>query len=116
MSKGSALTRNQWALLKHWIILVIVAELLMLFLSKSLFIIYLVIGGLFLAGFILRVLHLYPDKDEPLILDSSAALIAVIFALLAKGLGLSGARFILIFTSSLIILPHLLYIVSKKDI
>ncbi len=77
---------------------------------------YLVIVLLFLGGFILRLLNLYPGRPEPLILDFSGILIALGFAYLANTLGLSSLRFLLIFTSSLIIVPHIIYIVKKIDI
>lgn len=73
--------------------------------------IYGVIAGLFLVGLMLRILRLYPGKEEPLILDLSAVIIAIIFAFIAHHIGLSNIRFILIMVSSLIIIPHIIYIV-----
>ncbi|MBD3264063.1 MAG: hypothetical protein GF375_03055 [Candidatus Omnitrophica bacterium] len=109
-------TKNQRRYLIYWLIITAIAEGLMLFLNKNLTIIYLIIAALFLAGFTLRVLKLYPGKDEPLILDSSAVLLSLGFVRASEVLGESNLRFLLIFTSSLIIFPHLLYIIRKKDI
>jgi hypothetical membrane protein len=110
------LTKSQWAHLKHWFVLLVFAEGLMLLLSRYLSIIYLFIGGLFLLALLLRLLGIYPGKKEPLVLDSSAVLIALILAYVSRALQLQRARYMLIFVSSIIILPHLLYILSKRDI
>ncbi|MFC1704558.1 hypothetical protein ACFL1E_07265 [Candidatus Omnitrophota bacterium] len=110
-----SLTQRQWSLLVHWLILVLVVEGIMLVLSRSLSFIYLIVACLFLAGFILRVAHLYPGKEEPLILDISAVVFALMFAYVASMLSLSNMRFALIFSSSLIILPHIVYILGSKN-
>lgn len=110
------LTKNQWSYIRHWIALVVIAESVMLFLNRDLFIIYLIIAILFLGGFCLRSLKLYPGKEEPLILDASAVIISVLFAYISNPLKTTNIRFILIFVSSIIILPHLIYIVYKQDI
>lgn len=88
----------------------------MLLLNRYLFLIYLIIAALFFGGFCLRIVKLYPGKAEPLILDSSAVVLGIAFACISNALKASGVRFILIFTSSLIIAPHLVYILRKKDI
>jgi hypothetical protein len=117
MASGmSALTKNQWRHIRHWIVLVALAEGLMCAVNRYLSLIYLVIAISFLAGFALRVFNLYPGKTEPLSLDSSAVAIALIFSYIAGCLEGSPLRFLLIFISSLIMLPHLIYIISKKDI
>lgn len=77
---------------------------------------YLVIALLFLGGFVLRLLNLYPGRPEPLILDLSGIFIALVFACAANILDLSSLRFLLILISSLIILPHIIYIVKRTDI
>lgn len=109
-------TKNQWSYIAHWIILVIIAEVLMLIFNRYLSSIYLIIACLFLVGFCLRLLKLYPGKEEPIILDSSAVIISILFAYISNILQQTNLRFILIFISSLIILPHLIYIINKKDI
>jgi len=110
------LTKNQRSYIIHWLILLIIAEILMLIFNEYLSLIYLVIACLFLVGFCLRLLKFYPGKEEPLILDSSAVIIGILFAYISNILKEINLRFILIFISSLIILPHLIYIVKKKDI
>ena len=110
------LSKNQWSYLWHWIILLILAELLMMIFNYYLWIIYLVIAGLFLGGFLLRVFNLYPGLKEPLVLDFSAVLISLLMfyiSILIKG---SNIRFVLILVSSIIILPHLIYIIRREDI
>ena len=110
------LTSRQWAYIKHWIILVVIAECIMLVFNKNLTACYLVIAALFLGGFCLRVLNLYPGKPEPLILDLPGIIIALAFAYLAEILKISNLRFLLVFVSSLIILPHIIYIINKTGI
>ncbi|UCC94871.1 MAG: hypothetical protein JSW40_08675 [Candidatus Omnitrophota bacterium] len=109
-------TQNQKSLIIFWVIVVIIAESIMFVLNKHLAILYLAVACLFLAGFILRVLNIYPGKKEPLILDFSAMVIALLFAYVSQIFELSNGRFILIAISSLIIFPHLVYIRSNKDI
>jgi len=86
----------------------------MLSLNHYLVEIYAVVAVLFLCGFLLRVTKLYPGDQEPLILDLSAVVIALIFAAGAYALKVSGWRFCLIFCSSLIIFPHFVYISRAK--
>lgn len=110
------LSQNQRGLIWHWVILVAAAELLMLAFNKDLALIYGVIAVLFSGGFCLRVCRLYPGKEEPLILDAAAVVISVLFAHWARALENSNARFALIVISSLIIWPHIIYILQKEDI
>ena len=86
----------------------------MLVFNYFLFKIYMAIAVLFFGGFLLRVLRLYPGKREPLILDFSAVMLAVGFALIARTLDESHWRFLLILCSSLIIVPHFIYIALEK--
>jgi len=109
-------TRTKKSLIIYWVTLVIIAEIIMLFLNRYLSVIYLIIAGMFLIGFLLRILRLYPGKYEPLILDFSAILISFLFAYIAEVFRLSNGRFVVILFSSLIILPHLAYIISNKNI
>lgn len=88
----------------------------MLLFNKYLFMIYLVIAGLFFVGLVLRILHLYPGKKEPFILDFFTVVIALLFASLAEIFKISNMRFVLLLTSSLIFLPHIMYIISNKTI
>ncbi len=82
--------------------------------NDNLLFIYLIVAGLFFCGFILRALKLYPGKPEPLTLDFLGMVIALLFSQLAKFLHGSPFRFFLIFTSSLIIFPHLIYITFNE--
>ena len=100
--------------LTHWLKILIIAEAIMLILNQHLPVIYLVIAGLFLGGFCLRVLKRYPGEPEPLMLDFLGVLIGLIYSLCAATLGMSGWRFLLILTSSLIIMPHIVFIILKK--
>ena len=86
----------------------------MLILNQKLFEIYVLIAFLFLCGFTLRVFKLYPGKDEPLILDFSAVVLTIGFALCGRALSGYAWRFVLIFSSSLIVLPHFIYIAREK--
>ncbi len=106
------LTETQWGYVKHWIALVVIGEALMLGFNNYLFKSYLIVAGLFLIGFGLRLSNLYPGKPEPLILDLSAVVLALVWACIARIFGLASIRFVLIFTSSVVILPHIVYIVK----
>ena len=88
----------------------------MLVFNKHLSSAYLIIAFLFFAGFVLRALKLYPGKQEPLLLDSSTAVIALVFAHTSGLFRFSNIRLLLIPISSLIIFPHLIYIISNKNI
>ena len=110
------LTKNKWLYIRHWIILIITVEILMLLFNCYLPLIYLIISILFLVGLGLRVLNLYPGKEEPLILDSSAVFIALVLAHTSKWLSTFNIKSLLISISSIIILPHLVYIICKRDI
>ena len=93
-----------------------IAESIMLFLNRHLPYIYAVIAILFFIGLCLRILDIYPGKKEPLFLDASAAVMAAALSWLSKTMQWSNIRFFLIVCSSVIILPHILYILQKKDI
>ena len=110
------LNKNQRGYIKHWLILIIIAEGFLLIFNKYLPILYLLITLLFLGGWILRLLNLYPGKSEPLILDISGACIGLVFFYLTTVFKLSNVRFLLIFVSSVIILPHLFFILANKNI
>jgi len=108
------LTESQWPYFKFWLFSLLAAESIMLILNGMLFEIYIIIAVLFLCGFLLRIFHLYPGQKEPLILDLSAVIMAVLYSLLAERVGESLWRFLLILSSSLIIFPHLVYIAREK--
>ena len=106
--------QSQWRYLRHWLILLLIVEASMFIFNKKLFEIYSVIGVLFLGGFLLRCFKVYPGEKEPLELDLSGFCLALFYALLARFLGASGLRFVLILTSSAIIIPHFLFIIKEK--
>jgi len=108
------ITSIQWRYIKKWIIAIVAAEVIMLVLNGFLPMLYVTVAVLFFAGFILRVLRIYPGEDEPLVLDASAVIIALLLAYFAAGQRYSAWRFLLIFFSSVIIVPHLVYIVTDK--
>jgi hypothetical protein len=110
------LTERQRSHLLFWVTAVIIAEGIMFLFNAYLEVIYGIIALLFLGGFVLRITHLYPGKWEPLILDSLGVVIALIFAYCAHILAVSHLQFILILFSSLIIVPHLIYILSQHEI
>jgi hypothetical protein len=116
MSLGAAgmVKETHWRYYRFWLSAIFLVETLMLILNHALVPIYFLIAGVFLIGFLLRVFRLYPGEAEPLILDFSGMVIAVIFAYLAQWLGDSPGRFLLIFCSSAIIVPHFIYIALKK--
>jgi len=92
----------------------------MILLNRYLTVLYLAVAVLFLAGFGLRLFNRYPGKEEPLALDGSAVAIAILFAYISLGLSgpprTVGLRIVLILCSSLIIVPHLLYIIRERDL
>ncbi|MBD3425808.1 MAG: hypothetical protein GF409_01095 [Candidatus Omnitrophica bacterium] len=110
------LTPRQWHYFKQWVLIILAAELLMLLLVEHLVAVYLLIAAIFIFGLLLRTAHTYPGKEEPLILDVSAVLIAFLWALFAHLAGAAMWRFLLIFTSSAIILPHLVHIFKNGEI
>ena len=110
------LNPRQWSYIKFWLVVIIISEVVLFLLNRYLAMLYLVIAILFLLGFILRILNLYPGRKEPLLLDSSAVIIALMFAYIAVMLKISNLRFLLIPVSSIIVLPHLKYIISNKNI
>lgn len=69
---------------------------------------------LFAGGLLLRMLKFYPGETEPLILDASAVLIAGLYGFLAFVGQDSGWRFVLILTSSAVVMPHFVYIYHEK--
>jgi len=73
-----------------------------------------VIAALFAGGFLLRVLNVYPGEKEPLILDFSAVALSLLYALLSVAAGFSAWRYVLIFSSSVIVFPHFVYILREK--
>ena len=109
-------TDAQKSHIRFWLIAVAVAETLMLVFEKYLWFFYFAIALLFLGGFLLRVLKVYPGKEEPVVLDFLGTVLALLFASAAYFIVHGTVRIFLILTSSLIILPHLVYIVMNKDI
>ena len=107
-------SETQWPYVRFWLFAVIVSEIILLSANKRLFEAYLFIGSLFLIGLLLRVVGLYPGQWEPIILDFSAVLIAVCFAFLGRLFLDSSFRFILVLCTSLIIVPHLIFIAFRK--
>ena len=110
------LTERQRSHLLFWIIAVLISEAIMCVFSRYLEGLYALIALLFLGGVILRATHLYPGKREPLMLDSSGVVIALIFALCAHIFTMSYLRFVLILFSSCIVVPHLIYIITNRNI
>lgn len=105
-------SRTQWGYIKYWLVIVVISESAMFVFNQHLPLIYMSISCLFLGGFVLRVFKMYPGKDEPLILDASAVFISLVFAYTARVMTFSAARFVLIFFSSLTIMPHIGYIIK----
>ena len=104
------ITSTQWGYIRHWLILIVIVEALMLALNKYLVFAYLVIAAIFFMAFILRLLNFYPGEKEPLALDGLAVVFAVIFAWVAGFSANSNLRFLFILCSSVIVLPHCYYI------
>ncbi|MFC1480517.1 hypothetical protein ACFL5Y_03620 [Candidatus Omnitrophota bacterium] len=102
--------------MRLWIVTIILAEILMFVLNRHLVVIYLAVSVIFFLGVLLRILKLYPGNDEPLILDGSAVVLALIWAFLARVIGMSGWRFLLILSSSAIVMPHLWYVINMKEV
>lgn len=105
---------SPWSYYRHWLILIVIAEAVMLIFNMRLVEIYSGIAALFAIGFLLRLLKIYPGQWEPLVLDLSAVVLAGAFAFAAQWLDASAWRFSLILCSSLIVLPHFVYIANEK--
>lgn len=104
--------KKKSAYIKHWIKLIIISEAALLIFNHNLTIGYLVIAVLFFIGFLLRILKMYPGGEEPLALDISACLISALFIGIVHLLNGSNWRFLVILLSSLIVLPHFIYIIQ----
>jgi hypothetical protein len=109
-----AITESRWSCYRHWLVLIVVAEAMMLVFNMRLVEIYLAVAVLFAVSFILRFVKFYPGQRELLVLDLSAVVLAAGFAFAAQWLGASGWRFLLILCSSLIVLPYFIYIANEK--
>lgn len=78
---------------------------------------YLSISVVFIIATILRIAGLYPGKFEPLWIDMSTALISAIFVYFTKrNLNLLKSMFVHLIFLIIITIPHLIYIISVKDI
>ena len=105
---------TQWPYIRFWVSAIFVTEGIMLMFNTYLPELFALIVFLFLVGFLLRVLHLYPGQWEPLILDASAVGMALLYTCLASLCEHSPWRFLLILTTSVIIVPHFIYIFFHK--
>ena len=108
------ITPSQGRYYRFWLCALLFTEGLMLIFNKHLFFIYLVIAVLFLGGFLLRLFHLYPGDHEPLFLDFFAFVAAVCFAFVGECLVGSLWRYLLILCSSVILIPHFIFITQHK--
>jgi len=109
------LTKTKRAYIGYWVVLLITAEGIMLLFNQWLVLSYLIVALLFLGAFFLRAIGRYPGKPEPLVLDASAVVLAVVFGYAAYVLRGSHARFLLLLTSSVIIMPHIIYIIREDN-
>jgi len=110
--KLKKLSENQKRLIFHWLRIVLVAEvMLFLFRDKMLYILFL-ISTLFFVGFLLRLFKMYPGNDEPLDLDASAVVIALLITF-AYRYALISVGFAMLF-APVIILPHIIYIIRTN--
>ncbi|GEM_PF-2080014 len=109
------LSKVQLRYFYFWFTAVLGGEFIMIIFNSKLPQIYLLIAIAFGVGLVLRLLRIYPGKPEPTILDLSAVVLSLGFSCLAKVLGVSKFRFLLIFISSIIVLPHLIYILLNED-
>lgn len=110
----SFITQSQWRYVRHWLVLIVFTECILLWLHDRLVFAYLAIALLFLAGLTLRVLRLYPGQREPLALDFLAVILSLGFAGLAYVFEGSPWRFLMIGCSSLIVFPHFVFILREK--
>lgn len=110
------LRKKKLSYIKHWIKLIIIGETALFIFNRNLIIGYLAIAVLFFIGFLLRILKIYPGREEPLSLDISACLISALFIGAAYLLKDSNWKFLLILFSSLIVFPHFIYIIKSKEI
>jgi len=108
------ITPNQWRYFRFWLSSLLCAEGLLLIFNRMIFEVYLLLAGCFFVGFLLRVCRIYPGESEPLVLDSSAVCFSLLYALVARNIIDSPWRFLLILCSSVIIMPHLIYIYKEK--
>ncbi len=108
------LRASQWRIYRHWLALILAAEILMLIFNQYLVGIYLGISALFLGAGVFRMVGLYPGEGEPLILDFSAVILALMFAVFAYYGAHTPWRFFIILCSSLIVVPHFIYIIRYK--
>ena len=89
-----------------WIIIYLLLIILDFLFPLTRSTLFLIMGTGFLIGFVLRFLHKYPGKEEPLFLDGWGGLSSFIFAFLTPGLPFS----IMPIFYLLPLLPHFLYL------
>ena len=112
-----ALTRNQKDHLLQWAIIIAVVEVIVIAFPTFAWGIFLVGGIAFLVGFVLRMFHAYPGKEEPLLVDLLSGVLA-----LAGGIGcmiLNASSLVVIprmATPPVAIVPHFVYIVGNRDL
>ena len=112
---GAVLNERQRSLVLFWVEVVLLAELILFAGNRFLPQLFQLIAALFLSGFLMRLANRYPGQKEPLMLDGSAAFIALLFSAVSVMVGGGSLRFLLITVSSLIIVPHIVYIFANPQ-
>jgi len=104
--------RHQKLYFYYWIILLGWGELALFVFARRQSLILILISAGFFVGFILRLLRLYPGKREPLVVDLSTCLLALLLSTYITGFNPPNA--IALILLPFITIPHIFYIISRK--
>ncbi len=114
---GSRIKTNQRDHLIQWLILIVFMEAALLAVPVSFWIKLTVLGLVFLAGFILRALKVYPGEEEPKVIDIMTAAIAFLLIPVFLFLIRSDWTFwALAAVPFIVLIPHFTYIARNKEI
>lgn len=108
---------NQILHLVQWLIIITIMVLFLIFLPVWMWLKLTIIGTAFLIGFLLRMFRRYPGNYEPPVVDiltSAIAYLSIFIFMLIKDENIQLVMAIL--NPFLILIPHLVYIIRKKDI
>jgi hypothetical protein len=108
---------NQTFHLVQWLIIIVIMVIFLVFLPFWIWVKLTMIGAAFLIGFLLRILGKYPGSYEPPLVDVLTSVIAFLSIIMFLFLRDMTLRLIMtILVPFIILIPHFVYIVRKKDI
>ncbi len=112
------MNRNQANHLMQWLIYIIFAIIVLIFIPvESAWIFLLAVGAAFIVAYILRLVKKYPGKEEPLYIDLLSGIISIFMIIPYQFI--TGTRiifFLKIITPVIILIPHFVYIIKNSGI